>query len=177
MTFQRLATPSRALPFLSCLFQSEEWEDNLFIKEAKSLLGPALFFYHSFFPMKDYYSKEMGESQHLKRFFAVSLEKTIFREELVSLKLKTETLEEKYRTTCRGVNFDPGIICLENLVLATCKAHGHRIYLNQGVYAELTYIFEDGSYRSLPWTYPDYSHTDLIDFFNRSRQILKFLLY
>jgi hypothetical protein len=42
------------------------------------------------------------------------------------------------------------------LVLATGKNCAHRIYLDRGIYADLTLVFHQKAYRPLPWTYPDY---------------------
>jgi hypothetical protein len=41
-------------------------------------------------------------------------------------------------------------------VLATTKDGSHRIPLRDGIYAEVTLVFERGDFRPLPWTYPDY---------------------
>ena len=45
----------------------------------------------------------------------------------------------------------------DNLVLATSKSRTHRVYLDRGVWADLTLVFERGEFRELPWTYPDYA--------------------
>jgi hypothetical protein len=62
------------------------------------------------------------------------------------------------------VNIDPGYLLPERLVLATGKNFTHRIYIGQGIYADLTLIFQKGAFRTLPWTYPDYADRCLIDF-------------
>ncbi len=64
----------------------------------------------------------------------------------------------------RQVNLDPGILSEERLILATGKNYTHRIYLRNGIYGDLTLIYGKGSYRTLPWTYPDYSDPRLIHF-------------
>ena len=55
------------------------------------------------------------------------------------------------------VNIDPGYLLFERFVLATGKNYSHRIYIGEGIYADLTLIYQQGAYRPLPWTYPDYS--------------------
>jgi len=45
---------------------------------------------------------------------------------------------------------------LAKFVLATTKDHSHRIYLGQGIYAEVTLTYRDRDWRPWPWTYPDY---------------------
>jgi hypothetical protein len=54
-------------------------------------------------------------------------------------------------------------------VLATGKNYSHRIYIGEGIYAELTLVFERGAFRPLPWTYPDYADRPLRDFLQRVR--------
>ncbi len=61
----------------------------------------------------------------------------------------------------RTVNIDPGILSLERFVLATGKNFTHRIYLGQGIYADLTLIYHRGAFQTLPWTYPDYADAPL----------------
>jgi len=45
-------------------------------------------------------------------------------------------------------------------VLATTKDNAHRIYLGQGIYAEVTLIYRGRRFCPLPWTYPDYASGD-----------------
>ena len=56
----------------------------------------------------------------------------------------------------RKVNIDPGLLNLSRFVLATSKDGSHRIPLADGVFAEVTLMYEKGGYRPLEWTYPDY---------------------
>ena len=73
----------------------------------------------------------------------------------------------------RTVNIDPGYICLERLVLATGKNYTHRIYLSRGIYADLTLVFHRQSFRTLPWTYPDYADPSAVEVFNALRERYK----
>lgn len=41
----------------------------------------------------------------------------------------------------RKVNLDPGYLEPSKLVLASTKNFSHRIYLNQGIYGEVTLLF------------------------------------
>jgi hypothetical protein len=56
----------------------------------------------------------------------------------------------------RQVNIDPGYVSLGKLVLASTKDHAHRLYLGQGIFAEVTLSYQRGRFRPWPWTYPDY---------------------
>jgi len=106
------------------------------------------------FDYTDYYHAEMG--QPLWRRFA-SFARLIQQEDLV--RIKEETNEVEARTSerrRRRVNIDPGYLLAERLVVATGKNCAHRIYLDRGIYADLTLVFRQKEYRPLPWTYPDY---------------------
>lgn len=116
-----------------------------------------------------YYESEMGA--HLQRQY-VSFERLIQCEALPQIKLFSNALEAVLSDPSgrRRINIDPGYLSLDLLVLATTKNPGHRPYLGQGIYAELTYRFIRGSFRPLEWTYLDYRLQTSLDFFNRVRQ-------
>jgi hypothetical protein len=67
------------------------------------------------------------------------------------------------------LNIDPGYLSLEHVILATTKGYTHRPYLRDGIYADLTLIYQKGSYRALEWTYPDYGQPNIIALFNHLR--------
>ncbi|MBN2418318.1 MAG: DUF4416 family protein, partial [Deltaproteobacteria bacterium] len=118
-----------------------------------------------------YYEKEMGWPLH-RRF--ITFRELITPEELVGKKLSTNRIEIKYSVDGkRCINIDPGYICLERLVLATGKNYTHRIYLSHGIYADLTLVFNKGTFKPLEWSYPDYSDNESIDFFNNEREKYK----
>ncbi len=126
--------------------------------------------------LKNYYQKEMGQMESLSRAYIFSTS-PLERELLISLKLKTNQLEvelqNNFEMTGRVVNVDPGYLALEQVVLATCKPYGHRVYLGEGVFSELTYQFQGRDYHSLPWTYPDYCNLKVRDHFKKVRSVLK----
>ncbi len=130
-----------------------------------------LYFSHQHNSMHEYYDKEMGEP--LSRFFVGDM-RLRSREDLVALKLKADVMEKKYCVNgARTFNFDPGYVAMEQMVLATGKPYSHRPYLGDGVYAELTYAWEGGQWRSFPWTYPDYADGRALEYFELLRQMLK----
>ena len=60
------------------------------------------------------------------------------------------------------MNLDPGLITLERLVLASGKNFTHRVYLGQGIWADLTMIYNKKTgWVVLPWTFPDYATEDM----------------
>jgi hypothetical protein len=91
-------------------------------------------------------------------------------ESLPDVKLFTNDVEDRFAVTGkRRVNIDPGYISQAHLILATGKGYTHRPYLRDGIYADLTLIYREKSFHSLPWTYPDYAEKHAIDIFNRIR--------
>jgi hypothetical protein len=118
-----------------------------------------------------YYEKEIGWPLH-RRF--VTFKDLIRPETLVDKKLIAIELEKKYtRDEKRRINIDPGYISLERLILATGKNYTHRIYLSKGIFADLTLVFNRGSFRPLDWTYKDYSDPLIISFLNEQRERYK----
>lgn len=130
--------------------------------------GPALF------TQTTYYAKEMGEG--LRRFF-VLFAPLFDRASLPDIKTATNEIEDFFAVDGgRTVNIDSGYIALEHVILATTKGYAHRVYLGKGIYADLTLMFNSGSYRTLPWTYPDYAEAETITLFNRWRELCKYSL-
>jgi hypothetical protein len=124
-----------------------------------------------FFDRTQYYAKEMGWPLH-RRF--ITFKKLIRPEDIVDIKLTTNKLEEEYsREGKRQINIDPGYISLERLILATGKNYTHRIYLSKGIYADLTLVFNKGSFKSLEWTYRDYGAPEIIGYLNELRERYK----
>jgi hypothetical protein len=107
------------------------------------------------FDATDYYTREMGPSL-VRRF--VSYEELIEPDTLSAVKKATHEVEKRFSAGGgRRVNIDPGCISRGHLVLATGKSGAHRPYLGDGVYADLTLVFRNESFRPLEWTYPDYA--------------------
>lgn len=123
------------------------------------------------FTQTDYYKDETGP--HILRQF-VSVERLIEPGKLAKIKHRTNKLEQKLAARLglplpRPVNLDPGIIEPSKLILATTKNYSHRIYIGQKMYAEVTLIFDKGSWCPLPHTYPDYRQQCYFDFFTKIR--------
>ena len=124
------------------------------------------------FDHSEYYGKEMGAD--LSRSF-IAFARSIAPDMLREIKNFTVKLEKKFLNESggRSVNIDPGTVSLANLVLASTKDFAHRIYLGEGIFAEVSMIYKDKAYRSLPWTYPDYQRLEVADFLLRVRSSLK----
>lgn len=121
------------------------------------------------FDRSSYYDREMGAG--LRRVFAAAGE-CVDPGTLARWKLRSNELEGEWTEGgCRRVNLDPGLLDLNHLVLASGKPAGHRVYLQEGIYAEVEYVFESGTFKPLPWTYPDYREPEALAFFNQLREL------
>ena len=102
-----------------------------------------------------YYCPEMGENI-FRSYWAFG--ELIDPSRLSMIKLSTNVIELRLaKNSCRLVNLDPGILGTARFCLATTKDRSHRIPLSDGIYAELTLIFEHREFKALPWTYPDWA--------------------
>jgi hypothetical protein len=118
-----------------------------------------------------YYEAEMGGPL----FRRMMVFKTLIEQDtLPDIKAITNRIELKYtRDHKRTVNIDPGYLLLERFVLATGKNYTHRIHVGKGIYADLTLIFQNGSFQPLPWTYPDYADQTMKTFLEKIRDRLR----
>jgi hypothetical protein len=122
------------------------------------------------FDFTDYYSREMGPGLR-KRFLC--FKEPVERDRLMDIKAFTNALEARRSVKGkRRVNIDPGYVTRDNLIMASTKERGHRIYLGGGIYAEVTLIFRKQKCETLPWTYPDYRTNLARDFFLGVRKSL-----
>ena len=107
-----------------------------------------------------------------KRLWIVT-EQLIKLDHLADIKNFARKMEVKFQdeNKNRKINIDPGALTLSNFVLATTKNYGHRIYLKDEIFAEVTLIYRKKSFQALEWTYPDYKTNEYITIFNRIREI------
>ena len=121
----------------------------------ESLFGPISVITDSFlFDFTDYYVPEMGDG--IERFF-ISFRDLVFPDSLASIKTETNSIEEEYSDNGnRRINLDPGLLSLENAILATTKNRSHRIAIGKNLYAEVTLIYHKHQWQAFPWTYADY---------------------
>jgi hypothetical protein len=124
------------------------------------------------FAFTTYYEREMGPGLLRQTLAFLNL---VDPATLADIKLTTNTLEQRFAVPGhRNVNIDPGLLSEERLVLATGKNFTHRIYLRDGIYADLTLIYQKGGYQALPWTYPDYRTPRLLHFLAALRHKLRY---
>ena len=154
---------------LSTLPEEKEALRRILVKE----FGPIDYESQEFdFIFTDYYVPEMGSG--IKRFF-YSFVNLVNPDQLPDIKIRTNELEEKFATPDgnRKINLDPGLLSLSSLILATTKNNVHRIPLRKGIYGEVTLMYVNKEYQTLPWTYADYRTPAFHEIFKEMRQLLK----
>lgn len=165
-----MSTPEEAkkVKLISSLFSSQEDLIGKVIKEMEGPFGPVDWVSEKLaFNRTRYYAKEMGWPLY-RRF--ISFSRLIMPDSIAHIKLITNKIENGHLVDkIRKINIDPGYISLERLILATGKNYTHRIYLRNGIYADLTLIFHAGTFKPLAWTYPDYADERIIGYFNMIR--------
>lgn len=123
------------------------------------------------FTWSSYYDAEMGAPilRSLRCF-----REPVDPSGLAEAKIFTNQVEtDLAREGRRRVNLDPGLLFPSRLILATTKDRAHRIPLRDGIFAELTLLYEKGGWRPLPWTYPDYRTPEYAESLTRMREIFR----
>jgi hypothetical protein len=166
--------PSPALLLLAAFSRHDEalaWARD----RAAEALGPVALESPTFaFCETDYYKPTMGPG--LKKVFW-AFEGLVDPARLVEVKLQTNAWEKEYaglgrHEEPRPLNLDPGYVALGKLVLASTKDFCHRIYLDRGIYAEVTLFYKHGRWEHHPWTFADYRRADYQEFFSQCRDYL-----
>jgi hypothetical protein len=120
-----------------------------------TLFGPVDWQSEDFpFDVTNYYEKEMG-TELLRRFY--SFQNLIMPDEIADIKIRTNELENKYSNAKgRQINLDPGYLDTYKVVLASTKFGGQKIYIGQGIYADMTLVMYKGQWESFEWGFPDF---------------------
>src|SRR5262245_1738276 len=127
------------------------------------------------FAYTGYYTKQMGPglTKQLLAFERLVPLSTLADIKNAAIKMERELqMSAKYAEE-RPVNIDPGFLGLGKFMLATTKDQAHRIYLKDGIFAEVTLRYQDGEYVPWPWTYADYREDFVREFLNRAREFYK----
>jgi hypothetical protein len=122
-----------------------------------------------------YYRDEMGES--LFRCF-LFFERLADPGVLPAVKRTTNFIEEQFSSgpgnpRPRRINIDPGYLTEAKVVLATTKDYTHRLYIGEGIYAEVTLQYRGRSFHAIETTYPDYRMQSVITLFMKARGCLR----
>lgn len=124
------------------------------------------------FDFSDYYDEEMGEN--ILRYW-ISFSPLIQPKHLYQFKLLSNKVEEVYFSDEQGrrkVNIDPGYIDGSKVVLFSTKNYSHRVYIDEGIFAEVTLIYKNKQFQTLEWTYPDYRTSHALNFFSEVRKTI-----
>jgi hypothetical protein len=118
-----------------------------------------------------YYEATMGTGLR-KQFFV--FRDLVSADALPAVKLWTNDLEAELAGTGaypepRPLNLDPGLLTLGKFMLATSKDQAHRIYLRDGIFAEVTLRYQAGAFEPWPWTYADYRQDVVRAFLKEAR--------
>lgn len=130
------------------------------------------------FTQTRYYEPTMGTALR-KQFLA--FDRLLPPDELAAIKRQTNAWEAELAALGaypepRPLNLDPGILSLGKFVLATTKDQGHRIYLRDGILAEVTLRYQAGTFVPWPWTYADYRQEGVLAFLNEARDLYRLRL-
>lgn len=119
------------------------------------------------FDITDYYEEEMGGP--IFRLF-ITFDRLIQPDDIAEIKVETNEIESQMiKDQGRKVNLDPGYMDYDKIVLASAKYNGQKIYLNQGIWADLTLYYKDNAYHPYPWSFPDFKNGLYDDFFLKVR--------
>jgi hypothetical protein len=166
--------PAAVLPVLAAFSRHGEaldWARD----RAAAAWGPIAFQSRPFeFDQTRYYDPTMGPGLR-KVFFAFA--DLADPAGLVEWKLTTGDWESQYAAIgrhpeSRPLNLDPGYLTLGKLVLASTKDYAHRIYLRQGIFAEITLYWRHGRWEHHEWTFADYRQAAYHEFFSQCREYL-----
>lgn len=118
-----------------------------------------------------YYDASMGTNLRLQ---LLSFKQLIPAQSLVLIKQETNELEAIFakisnHAESRPLNLDPGYLTLAKFVLATTKDGGHRLYLDNGIFAEICLQYRHGNWQDQPWTYPNYRQQEYKQFLTQCR--------
>jgi hypothetical protein len=173
MSTPRIPDPGLLVISVLCARWEDCWPQLL--GELEDRFGPADHVSDLFtFDQTDYYDAELG-SPITRRLVAFEALRPL--DELAEIKLFTNKLESRYaREGDRLFNLDPGFITMQRLVLATGKNFSHRIYLKDGIWADLTLIWQKKGWVDFPWTFPDYAGDDMKSRLTKLRQSYKIKL-
>ena len=106
------------------------------------------------FDMTDYYEPEMGANLSRR---LVSFLRLVPPDSLCSAKHICNEIEDRFAgAKGRLVNLDIGYLDHNKIVLASFKGAGQKIYLTDGVWADMVARYRGGRYCPFEWTFPDF---------------------
>jgi hypothetical protein len=124
------------------------------------------------FDMTDYYADETGPNM-VRQFLA--FEHLVDPGHLAAIKHQTNRMEQVLAKQLdapfpRPVNLDPGFVEPSKLVLASTKNFAHRVYIGDGMYAEVTMTYNKGTWETFAFTFPDFKSGRYNEFLSNVRE-------
>ena len=152
-----MAQTEQPLPvkyFVAVLFRDEEYvsqaKEELTARWGKmDFAGPD----HPF-DITDYYEPEMGTPLNRR---LISFEQLYSPTLIVDMKLECNNIETALAVgNRRRVNLDAGYLDHNKIILASAKEAGQKVYIDKGIYADLSGRYKAGKYRPFEWSFPDF---------------------
>lgn len=180
--------PLSATPLAAVLFGRDEYYAAA--REAlATFFGPPALESDSFpFTVTDYYEKEMGPNLRRRFLFFAHLadpgaladwkiasndmEKEIARRLRSEKEVAPAASSSSFPVPPRPVNIDVGYLTAAKLVLASTKNFAHRLYLRDGIYAEITLAYRRGAWVRHEFTFPDFKTGRYDEILTRARTCL-----
>jgi len=123
------------------------------------------------FDETDYYEPEMGNGLR-RRFY--SFAQLISPDRIVEAKLHCNSIEDQFlQEGQRQVNLDAGYLDTYKVILASAKFGGQKIYLRDGIYADMTLTMYKGKWESFVWGFPDFKSGKYDEALKKIRDLYK----
>ena len=126
------------------------------------------------FDHTSYYEASMGTElqKQLHAFEALVPTDSLPEKKHHAITLEEAVIRKESYPEDRPLNVDPGYLTLGKFLLASTKDHSHRVYLRDGIFAEVTLQYRNKQFLPWPWTYADYQQPLVLDFLTQARQYL-----
>ena len=106
------------------------------------------------FDVTGYYASELGAPLYRR---LLAFERLYSPALIVDMKLGCNAIEDALAVDGkRIVNLDPGYLDHNKYLLASAKEAGQKVYLDKGIYADLSGRYKAGRYRPFEWSFPDF---------------------
>ena len=129
-------------------------------------------YHYDFAAYTNYYEEEMGSDlqKTIVSFNSLVEKDNSPQLKYISNEIEDQTANQQTYPAKRKVNIDPGYLTEAKVILLTTKNFAHRVYVGQGIFAEIALTYRKTGFSPNNWTYPDYRSEGVIQFFNEVRE-------